>query len=102
MAMIYLGNSRYFDTDDLSNSKFNEFCKHRDNLIKYYNKRKDKNTIKKASLLGIDIKELISDAENFIAINLLGQYVSWKDYGDALVSRDVAIACSAIANGMEE
>lgn len=57
MSMIYLGNSTYFDTDDLDDWEYSEFCKHRENLRKYYKYKNDDNAILKGKMLGINIKE---------------------------------------------
>ena len=59
MSMIYIGESRYFDTDELSHYLYNEFCKHRDNLQKYYPRKDNINFRAKAKLLGIDIDKII-------------------------------------------
>lgn len=72
MSMIYLGNSTYFDTDDLDDWEYSEFCKHRENLRKYYKYKDDDNAILKGKMLGINIKEMIDKAEEFIVENILG------------------------------
>lgn len=72
MSMIYLGNSTYFDTDDLDDWDYSEFCKHRENLRKYYKYKNDDNAILKGKMLGINIKEMIDKAEEFIVKNILG------------------------------
>lgn len=72
MSMIYLGNSTYFDTDDLDDWEYSEFCKHRENLRKYYKYKNDDNAILKGKMLGINIKEMIDKAEEFIVENILG------------------------------
>lgn len=72
MSMIYLGNSTYFDTDDLDDWEYSEFCKHRENLRKYYKYKGDDNAILKGKMLGINIKEMIDKAEEFIFENILG------------------------------
>ncbi len=72
MSMIYLGNSTYFDTDDLDDWDYSEFCKHRENLRKYYKYKNDDNAILKGKMLGINIKEMIDKAEEFIVENILG------------------------------
>ena len=72
MSMIYLGNSTYFDTDDLDDWDYSEFCKHRENLRKYYKYKNDDNAILKGNMLGINIKEMIDKAEEFIVENILG------------------------------
>lgn len=72
MSMIYLGNSTYFDTDDLDDCDYSEFCKHRENLRKYYKYKNDDNAILKGKMLGINIKEMIDKAEEFIVENILG------------------------------
>lgn len=72
MSMVYLGNSTYFDTDDLDDWDYSEFCKHRENLRKYYKYKNDDNAILKGKMLGINIKEMIDKAEEFIVENILG------------------------------
>lgn len=71
MSMIYLGNSTYFDTDDLDNLDYSEFCKHNEHLRKYYKYKDDDNAILKGKMLGINIKEMIDKAEEFIFENIL-------------------------------
>lgn len=95
MAMIYLGNSTYFDTDDLDALDYSEFCKHRENLRKYYKYKDDDNAILKGKLIGIDIKEIIDKAEEFIFENILGMsYIGEnKEFQQVIFN---------IANNMEE
>ena len=102
MAMIYLGNSTYFDTDDLDDLDYSEFCKHRENLRKYYNKRNNESMILKATVLGIDIKEIISKAEDFVATNLLGEFDNWRNRFNIKGIKRVEQAVYIIANDIEE
>lgn len=95
MAMIYLGNSTYFDTDDLDDLDYSEFCKHRENLRKYYKYRNDKNAILKGKLIGIDIKEIIDKAEEFIFENILGMSYTGKN-------KEFQQVMFNIANNIEE
>lgn len=95
MAMIYLGNSTYFDTDDLDDLDYSEFCKHRENLRKYYKYKDDDNAILKGKLIGIDIKEIIDKAEEFIFENILGMSYTNKN-------KEFQQVMFNIANNMEE
>lgn len=95
MSMIYLGNSTYFDTDNLDDLEYSEFCKHRENLRKYYNKKDNSVAISKGKLLGIDIKKIISEAEDFILDNILGMSYIGKD-------KEFQQAIFNIANNIEE
>lgn len=90
MAMIYLGNSTYFDTDDLDDLDYSEFCKHRENLMKYYKYKDDDNAILKGKLIGIDIKEIIDKAEEFIFENILGMSYTSKNKGFQQVIFNIA------------
>lgn len=95
MSMVYLGNSTYFDTDDLDDWEYSEFCKHRENLRKYYKYKGDDNAILKGKMLGINIKEMIDKAEEFIFENILGMsYIGEnKEFQQAIFN---------IANDIEE
>lgn len=94
MSMIYLGNSTYFDTDDLDDWEYSEFCKHRENLRKYYKYKNDDNAILKGKMLGINIKEIIDKAEEFIFENILGMsYIGNKEFEQVIFN---------IANDIEE
>lgn len=95
MAMIYLGNSTYFDTDDLDDLDYSEFCKHRENLRKYYKYKDDDNAILKGKLIGIDIKEIIDKAEEFIFENILGMSYTDKN-------KEFQQVMFNIANNIEE
>lgn len=95
MSMIYLGNSTYFDTDDLDDWDYSEFCKHRENLRKYYKYKNDDNAILKGKMLGINIKEMIDKAEEFIVENILGYSYMGKN-------NEFQQAIFNIANDIEE
>lgn len=101
--MIYLGRtivdgyalqSVYFDTDDLDQEGYYTFCKHRDNLKKYYNNRNQPRFKEKAQMLGIDIDSDIKNASNFIYENM----VSGSEQPRQLLEQ----AMYNIANDIEE
>lgn len=103
MSMIYLGHtivggyalqSVYFDTDDLDQEGYHTFCKHRDNLKKYYNNRNQPGFKEKAQMLGIDIDSDIKNASNFIYENM----VSGSEQPRQLLEQ----AMYNIANDIEE
>lgn len=63
--MVYLGQGSYFDTDDLSDAEYSEWCKHKENVEKYFKYRRDKNAELKAQMIGLDIKKLLGAAADF-------------------------------------
>ena len=102
MSMIYLGNSAYFDTDDLDAWEYSEFCKHRENLRKYYDKKDNINAVLKGNMIGIDIKKLVSEAEDFVAVYLLGHHDAWRNLNSDRVKEDIDNTVYIIANDVEE
>lgn len=101
--MIYLGRetvdgyalqSVYFDTDDLDQEGYHEFCKHRDNLRKYYNNRNIPGFKEKAQMLGVDIDSDIKSASNFIYRVMI--------YGSERPRQLLEQAMYNIANDIEE
>ena len=103
MSMIYLGKepdtnyslqSVYFDTDDLDQEGYHEFCKHRDNLRKYYNGQDIPGFKEKAQMIGIDVDSLINDARKFIYETMI--------WGSEQPKQLLAQALNNIANDVEE
>lgn len=110
MSMVYIGESHYFDTDDFSDFLYNEFCKHRDNLQKYYIRKDDINFRAKTKLLGIDIDKIIDDAMYFVADKILDCFQDY-DYNErpkninlytCFYADEIKTAVEAIAYGLEE
>lgn len=72
MSMVYVGNRTYIDTDELDNEGYAEFCKHMENLEKYY-KYKDNESAKiKAKMLGVDIDKILDEARTFLMYAIYG------------------------------
>lgn len=105
MSMIYLGESHYFDTDSLDNCDYAMFCKHKNNLENYYNKRKDRHFVEKAKLIGLDINQLISEAEDFVYSVILGYEFEKPEYPwrvNESICKEVMEIIYNIANNIEE
>lgn len=101
MGMIYLGNSTYVDSDDMDDAVYAEFCKHRDNLRRYYEFKDNDSAISKGKIIGVDIPKLIAEAEDFIAIYFLDYDADWRFWNGEKDSKVDKIAY-IIANNVEE
>lgn len=53
-------------------------------------------------MLGIDIKKLVSEAEDFVAVYLLGHHDAWRNLNSDRVKEDIDNTVYIIANDVEE